>query len=87
MKKKIIFIIVYMVVCVTPFATLWFMKNDTSEQEKRELAAFPKLSEDGTPNTAFFTQFDDWFSDHLGFRSYLVSAQTALKEYAFGESA
>jgi hypothetical protein len=87
MKKKIIFIIVYMVVCVTPFATLWFMKNDTSEQEKRELAAFPKLSVDGTPNTAFFTQFDDWFSDHLGFRSYLVSAQTALKEYAFGESA
>ena len=87
MKKKIIFIIVYMVVCVVPFATLWFMKNDTSAQEKRELAAFPKLSEDGAPNTEFFTQFDDWFADHLGLRSYLITAQTAVKEYLFAESA
>ena len=87
MKKKIIFIIVYMAVCVVPFATLWFMKNDTSEQEKRELAAFPKFTEEGVPNTQFFTQFDDWFADHLGMRSYLITAQTALKEYAFGESA
>lgn len=87
MKKKVVFIIIYLLICVAPFATLWLNVNDTSSSEKRELAAFPQVTKEGRPNTAFFTEFDAWFSDHMGGRSLLIEAQTAMKEYVFAESA
>ncbi len=87
MKKKIVFIIIYLLACVAPFATVWIRKSDTSSAEKRELAAFPKPMKEGRLNTDYFTEFDAWFTDHMGGRSELIEAQTVMKEYVFGESA
>lgn len=87
MKKKIVFIIIYIAVCLVPLCTV-FLAQDTSSAEKRELSAFPKLTnEKGAINTAFFNEFDAWFSDHMGGRSFLVAAQAAMKEKVFFESA
>lgn len=87
MKKKIVFIIIYIAVCLVPLCTV-FLAQDTSSAEKRELSAFPKLTnEKGVINTAFFNEFDAWFSDHMGGRSFLVAAQAAMKEKVFFESA
>ena len=87
MKKKIVFITIYLLACLAPLCTFW-LSADTSASEKRELSAFPEpLTADGSLNTAFFTEFDAWFSDHMGGRSYLVQAQTVMKEKLFMESA
>lgn len=87
MKKKIVFITIYLLVCLAPLCTFW-LSEDTSASEKRELSAFPEaLNAEGQINTAFFTEFDAWFSDHMGGRSYLVQAQTLMKEKLFMESA
>ena len=86
MKKKIVFITIYLLVCVAPFATVWLKTSDTAASEKRELSAFPKPLKDKRLNTDYFTEFDAWFTDHMGCRSYLIEAQTTMKEYVFGES-
>lgn len=86
MKKKVVFIIIYMLVCLTPLALLPLSK-DTSATEKRELSAFPKPMKNGKPNFSFFTDFEAWFMDHMGGRSYLIEAQTVMKEQVFHESA
>lgn len=87
MKKKVVFISIYLLLCLAPLCTVWLAK-DTSATEKRELSAFPELKAvDGKLNTAYFTQFDAWFSDHMGGRSLLVEAQTVMKEKLFMESA
>ena len=86
MKKKLAFIVIYLLVCLVPLVTVGLSK-DTSASEKRESAEFPKAVSDGKLNTSFFTQFDAWFSDHMGGRSFLVSAETKMKEKLFGESA
>lgn len=86
MKKKVVFIIIYVLLCLTPLAMLPLSK-DTSAEEKRDLSAFPEVKKEGKLNLSFFTEFDAWFTDHMGGRSYLVEAQTMMKEYVFGESA
>lgn len=88
MKKKIsiIFIIVYMAVCLLPLAFMWTSK-DTSDSEKRELSEFPAFIVDGKINSNFSTQFDTWISEHMGFRTLLVNANAAIKANIFGESA
>lgn len=86
MKKKLAFIVIYLLICLGPLVTVG-MSRDTSAQEKRESAGFPKAVSDGKINTEYFTQFDAWFSDHMGGRPFLVSAQTKMKETLFGESA
>ena len=86
MKKKLAFIVIYLLVCLVPLITVG-MSQDTSASEKRESAGFPKAVSEGKLNTQYFTQFDAWFSDHMGGRSFLVKAQTAMKEKLFGESA
>ena len=86
MKKKVVFIIIYVLLCLAPLATVPFSK-DTSATEKRTLSAFPEIMNEGKPNLSFFTEFDAWFTDHMGGRAYLVEAQTALKEKLFYESA
>ena len=85
MRKKLAFIVIYLMICLVPLCTVW-MSKDTSASEKREQAAFPHVTEDGKLNKDYFTQFDAWFSDYMGGRSWLVKAQTSLKEKLFGES-
>ncbi|MBP5411120.1 MAG: hypothetical protein J6Y26_04310, partial [Lachnospiraceae bacterium] len=86
MKKKLAFIVIYLLACLVPLITVG-MSQDTSASEKRESAEFPKAVSEGKLKTQYFTQFDALFSDHMCGRSFLVKAQTAMKEKLFGESA
>ena len=80
MKKafKIIYILIFMLICVTPLAFMPFVKNDAS-LEKRELAKLPAYMENGRLNIDFSTQFEAWFNDRIPFRPQLLSAANAIK--------
>ncbi len=87
LKKKIsiTYITIYIVLCLLPLAFMWTTK-DTSDTEKRELSSFPAFVKEGKINSAFSTEFDTWISEHMGFRSLLVNAQSGLKSAIFKES-
>ena len=80
MKKifKIIYIIVFMLICFVPLAFMNFVKNDAS-LEKRELAKLPAYMENGRLNVNFSTEFESWFNDRIPFRPQLLSAANAVK--------
>ncbi len=59
-------------------------EEGTKGQENRVLAEFPKI-EDLSDLWAFPTEFEDWFSDHLFFKSSLVSLKSKLEAGIFGE--
>lgn len=86
MKKweKIAFVAVAVVALLIPVYTMPFMKQ-ASTAEKRELATFPTLFDEGAFNTGFFAGVGDYLADHFSFRSPLVDAQSFLKG-AFGVS-
>jgi len=74
-------------VCLVPSALMPVVKN-SSNKEKRTLAAFPKVkTESGKLNFDYFSQFEDWFSDHMALRQQLVTADGRLRASLFGTSA
>ena len=63
-----------------------FTKADDSK-EKRRLAEMPKIkTEEGKLNDKFFSQFDNWFSEHFAFRQQMVTADGRLKASVLGTS-
>ncbi|MBR2283969.1 MAG: hypothetical protein IJ874_06070 [Ruminococcus sp.] len=89
MKKNTLYRIysaVFIGACIAPAVLMPFSSSDGS-MEKRELAKAPSLhSEDGSLNEQFFSQFDDWFSEHFAFRQQLVTADGRLKTALFNTS-
>jgi len=81
-----IFTILFMLILVAPVASMAFSKGDTENAEKRELSSFPKVTEEGKVNTAFFSQFDTWISEHMGLRAQLINAEAWVKTEMFCES-
>ncbi|MCR5293037.1 MAG: hypothetical protein K6E28_09220 [Eubacterium sp.] len=75
---KIVYIILFALVCSVPLIFMPFFKNDTS-LEKRELAEFPVYMEDGKLNVDFSTQFEKWLNDRLPFRANVLSAANLIK--------
>ena len=62
-------------------------KVGADNAEKRELAAMPAFKkEDGSINSDFFAEFDDYMSDNFGFRSFLVNAFSTVKASVFKTS-
>ena len=73
-------------ICLVPAVCMPFVKADSSK-EKRRLAELPKIkTEEGKINTEFFSQFDDWFSEHFAFRQQMVTADGRLMASALGTS-
>lgn len=73
-------------ICLVPAVCMPFVKADSSK-EKRRLAEMPKIkTEEGALNTEFFSQFDDWFSEHFAFRQQMVTADGRLMASALGTS-
>ena len=73
-------------ICLVPAVCMPFSKADSSK-EKRRLAELPKLkTEDGRLNPDFFSQFDNWFSEHFAFRQQMVTADGRLMASALGTS-
>ena len=66
-KSKLVAIIIFIVVLVFPCVSYCFLfKFDKKIDENRELASFPNSF------LTFPSQFDNWFSDHLPFRSSYI---------------
>lgn len=65
-KSVIAFMFVPLLVLTIPFSLCF--KNDLSVDEKRDLAIFPTSF---TNN--YFSQFDEWFIDHVPFRNQIIS--------------
>ena len=80
MKKafKIIYIVLFLLICFVPLAFMPFVKNDAS-LEKRELTPLPAYMIDGRLNVDFSTQFESWFNDRIPFRPQLLTAANAIK--------
>lgn len=87
MKKweKIAFVAVASAALLIPVYTMPFVGQTSANAEKRELAAFPALFEDGKLNTAFFAGVGDYLADRFTLRTQLVEMQSDLKG-AFGVS-
>ncbi|MBR5896924.1 MAG: hypothetical protein IKZ39_04840, partial [Lachnospiraceae bacterium] len=85
-KKNTVFIIIYMLLLTAPSLSMPFFFNGKNS-EKRELASFPALYAEGKINADFSEQLNDFFNDRIGFRSYLVGANTVVRKNLFGQSA
>ena len=81
MKKweKIAFVAAASAALLIPVYTMPFVGQTSANAEKRELAAFPALIEDGELNTAFFEGVGDYLADRFTFRTQLVEMQSDLK--------
>jgi len=80
MKKafKIVYSVIFLLICMFPLVFMPFVKNDTS-LEKRELNKFPAYMEKGRLNVDFSTQFEAWLNDRIPFRPELLSAANLVK--------
>ncbi len=87
MNKKItiVFVIVFIAMIGIPLVTTNLKNGTVSEAENRVLTERPHLHNgDGTLNTAFTSDFEDWFDDNVGQRSSMVLANARIQFYLFG---
>ncbi|MBR6647047.1 MAG: hypothetical protein IKL09_05970, partial [Clostridia bacterium] len=68
----------FLTVCLVPAVCTPFFKGDASK-EKRESAKLPSFLNEGKINTAFFKEFENYFSENFAFRQQLVTADGRLK--------
>lgn len=86
MKKRsnIFYVVLCFVISLIPFVCMTFARTDTT-LEKRELAKFPSLIEDGKYNFDILEQLGDYFNDHFAFKPQMVAADAKLLDL-FGTS-
>ena len=83
---KIAYVALVLAVCAFPVFTMPLF-GETASTEKRELAAFPRLTKEGEGfNLAFFSELNTYLSEHFSFRSQLVTADSVAKASLFGTS-
>ena len=80
MKKA--YVILVVALCCLPML-LFPIAGEKTSAEKRELAAFPSLFEEGRFNASFSQEMDAWITDHFSFRSELITANNLLKATLF----
>lgn len=83
MKKA--YVILVVALCCLPML-LFPIAGEKTSAEKRELAAFPCLFEEGRFNASFSQEMDAWITDHFSFRSELITANNLLKATLFSTS-
>lgn len=89
MKKqssKIIFIALFLVLCLLPSLGMTFAKTEAST-ENRVLAELPSFTdEDGKINQNYLSQLGDYFNDHFAFRNVIVSLDSFIQSKLFAVS-
>lgn len=86
MFKKInnyILILLFLAVLLVPLLLTRWESGGISEEENRNLAAFPSVIIDGRFNLSFTQEFETWFMDHLGLRQPMISANEKLMQKFF----
>lgn len=83
-----LFIAFFLVMIWLPLLDSWLDLDQTPRSnEKRELAAFPKLTPGTEGAREFFSGLDNYYADHFGLRNWLVHRQRQWKRKWFGERA
>lgn len=87
MKKiaKLLFIIVFMLICIIPVFTMALFSEDEST-EKRELSEKPVLISENSINMDYTSQLNTYLSEHFSFRSDLVTLWGVIQAEFFGTS-
>lgn len=82
-----IFVIAYIAILMIPaIVTFTSFGKDTVNTENRTLAAFPVIKTEEGINTNYFVELNDWISDHIGLRSFMVKANTFINTKIFNNS-
>lgn len=81
--NNIIFILLFSAALLVPLLFTRWESGGVSEEENRNLAAFPTVVTEGKLNVSFTKDFETWFMDHLGFRQALIGANKSLMQKVF----
>ena len=85
-NKSFLFIAVCIVLCLIPSVGMLFFPT-TQTTENKVMAAAPKLlTEEGSFNKAVFTDFENWFNQHMALRNQMVYADAMVQTTLFRES-
>ncbi len=85
-RVKIIFISVFLLICLIPSLGLVVGGNEESS-ENRELAEFPSITTESGVNMSYLSELGDWFEDHFAFRNEMVTGYSLISGKVFGTSA
>ncbi len=86
--RHILYCVLVLGISVVPSAGIFFSGVSETAGENRTLAAEPAARlEDGSFNTAFFSDAGAWFEDHFAWRGELVTANARVRSQLFGVSA
>ena len=80
-----IFITIFIALCLIPLAGAIFNYQNTNT-EKRALALKPQIIENGSINTQYTKQYDDYFTDNFALRPDFVTLYAIINKAAFNES-
>lgn len=76
---------IFIVAIAVPLITVNKTSGKISVAENRALAGFPNFkTAEGSLNTHFIKDFENWFSDNMGLRDKLVMTNTKLQYNLFG---
>lgn len=83
----ICFIICISLMLGLPFlmAHRYLVEEDISVTENRMLAEPTALIKDGRFHKGFPSEYDRWFSDHMGFRNIMINLNAWMDYYLFGQ--
>lgn len=84
MKYKL-YIVIFMVMCILPFAGMTVAKTETTT-ENRTMASFPSFIEDGKWNVDYLQDLGAYFEDHYAFRNLMVSVDSQIQAKLFKTS-
>ena len=77
-KGKLIYCILFFVICLCPSLGMLVTKQETSS-ENRQLSEFPSpKTEEGKINVEWLSQAGDYFQEHFAFRNELVTGNALL---------
>lgn len=81
---KYIFVSGFFLTMAVPLFCINWNDKTVSEFENRFLASRADFyNEDGTVNKNFFTDFEEWFGDNIGFRNQFIAANARMQYYLF----
>lgn len=77
------FVFMFILMLTVPMLTTNLKENTISSALNRVLAQYPKLYlENGVRNSNFNEEFENWFNDNIGLRSYIVT-NAKMQYYLF----
>ncbi len=87
MKKfSYLFVALCLVLCLIPSVGMLFFPT-TETTENKAMASFPSLfDKNGSLNTLFFKEFDDYFNQHIALRNPMLYLDAQIQTNIFAES-